>query len=274
MNTLKALLKRVPYLVKVVRGVRYWSYVRRLHGPDIMRLFAQLFPHAIFVQVGSNDGDQLDHLQKAILSHDWHGVMVEPVPYVFGRLKANYGHLQSRVALRNIAIGPVEGATPFWHLRQDDTDEDLPRWYDALGSFRKDIVLWHERFIPDIKDRLTCTEVNTQTFSGLCEREKIQQIDLVQMDTEGFDYEIIKLIDFERYRPRLLIYEHLHLDETTRRECEQRLLAAGYVLLREGMDTWCLDARDRDERQGRLLAHWRKRVGRDELVGSGLTHDA
>lgn len=254
-------LKRIPMLVAVVHWWRIYLIKRRLQGPRIMRRFARLFPHAVFVQVGSNDGEQLDHLQHAILSSQWRGVMIEPVPYVFERLQKNYGHLQPRVTLRNIAIAPSQGSLPFWHLRQDDRDATLPRWYDALGSFRKEVVLKHENFIPDIKERLVCTQVQAQTFASLCEQEGLRQLDLIQMDTEGFDYEIIKLLDFARNRPRLLIYEHHHFDVQTKQVCESYLQSNGYVLLREGMDTWCLDARARDERQARLQDYWRKRMG-------------
>lgn len=271
-SAIKRGLKRLPLLVPVVHKLRYMRGVRRLQGPRIMRRFGRLFPQAVFIQVGSNDGDQLDHLQRAILSGKWHGIMVEPVPYVFERLKANYGHLQSRVALRNIAIAPEAGSLPFWHLRQDDETEDLPRWYDALGSFRKDVVLKHQQYIPDIEQRLTCSEVQTQTFSGLCEQEGVAQVDLIQMDTEGFDFEIIKLIDFARYRPRLLIYEHHHFDSETKAECEDYMRSRGYLLLREAMDTWCLDANQEDARQTRLLAYWRKRVGSRPVAETDLGH--
>lgn len=267
---IKRSLKRVPLLLPVVRTLRHRRGMRRLQGPRIMRRFVKLFPKAFFVQVGSNDGDQLDHLQRAILSSQWHGIMIEPVPYVFARLEKNYGHLQSRITLRNLAIAPEAGSMPFWHLRQDDTSAALPRWYDALGSFRKDVVLKHERYIPDIRQRLTCSEVKTQTFSGLCEQECIEQVDLIQMDTEGFDFEIIKLIDLDLYRPRLVIYEHHHFDSATKAECEAHMRARGYVLLREAMDTWCLDANPRDARQARLLAYWHGRVGRLPVAETAL----
>lgn len=266
----KRWLKRVPFLVRLVHKWRYVRGMRRLEGPRLMRRFARLFPEACFVQIGANDGDQLDHLQSAIVSSNWRGLMLEPVPYVFERLKDNYGHLQSRVALRNVAIGPSQGHMPFWHLQQDDASEDLPRWYDALGSFRKEVVLKHERYIPDIRQRLICTEVETITFDGLCEQEAVEAIDLIQMDTEGFDFEIIKLIDFDEYRPRLLIYEHHHFNEETKVECEQHMHARGYVLLREAMDTWCLDARARDDRQARLLAYWNRRVGDQPVAETRL----
>ena len=36
-------------------------------------------------------------------------------------------------------------------------------------------------------------------------------IDLLQIDTEGFDYEVLKMFDFNTYRPVIIQYEHFHL---------------------------------------------------------------
>lgn len=259
-SSVKNTLKRSPLLVSWVHKLRHARVARRLRGPRVMRRFARLFPEAFFIQVGANDGVQLDPLHEWVLSCQWRGIMIEPVPYVFENLKANYAHLQSRIALKNVAIAPSRGEMPFWHLRKAEC-QGSNHWYDALGSFRKEVVLWHERYIPDIRERLVCSQVKTDTFSAVCEQEHVQHVDLIQMDTEGFDFEVIKLIDFERYRPRLLIYENRHFDEQTKQECEQWLRSRGYLLLREVLDTWCVDARPRDDRQARLLAYWRRCMG-------------
>jgi FkbM family methyltransferase len=255
---LKSTLKRSRLLVRFVQRWRYWRSLRQLVGPRLMRRFARLYPEAYFIQIGANDGEQLDHLQSSILTRNWRGIMVEPVPYVFARLKGNYGHLQDRVALKNLAIAGHDGSLPFWHLRQATAEDNLPRWYDALGSFRKEVLLKHVSFIPDIEQRLVCTEVPTQKFETLCRQNRVDKIDLIQMDTEGYDFEIIKLIDFDRYRPLLLIYEHHHFDAETRRACEAHLSAQGYLLRSEGMDTWGVDMRAQDSRGRHLLAYWRK----------------
>lgn len=233
--------------------------VQRLKGPRVIKKMARLYPEAFFIQVGANDGDQLDPLRKAVHKGRWQGIMVEPVPYVFQRLKANNGHLSGRVKLENVAIAEVCGSLPFWHLRQATGDEELPRLYDAIGSFRKDVVLKHVNFIPDIEDRIICTEVMSITFEELCRRNNLDVIDILQIDTEGYDFEIIKTIDFERHAPKLLIYEHHHFTEETDRECLQFIQDKGYEFFKEGMDTWCLSVRpSHDTRKQKLISYWRR----------------
>ena len=42
-------------------------------------------------------------------------------------------------------------------------------------------------------------------------KHNVNDISFILIDTEGYDYEIIKLIDFEKYKPSILIFEHKHL---------------------------------------------------------------
>jgi FkbM family methyltransferase len=259
LQSLRAALRRIPGLVRLKRRVTWYMILRRTRGYRLMRVFARLYPQAFFIQIGANDGEQLDHLRHSILKGRWRGIMIEPVPYVFERLRQNYGHLSDRLTLESVAIAPAESRMPFWHLRKAEAGTaELPRWYDALGSFRKDVVLKHKEFIPDIEERLTSTQVPTLSFRSLCEKHGVEAVDLIQMDTEGYDFEIIKLIDFVRYRPVLLIYEHLHLDESTRQVCEAHLREQGYELFSEQMDTWCLDMRAKNERHQKLLQTWNR----------------
>lgn len=218
----------------------------------------------MFIQIGSNDGKRLDPLHDVLVRGRWRGVMVEPVPYVFKRLKANYGAYQHRFSLENVAIGELDGEQSFYHLREagDYASQGLPFWYDQLGSFRKDVLLKHEELIPDICTRITETVVPCVRFETLCARHKLEQIDLLHMDTEGYDFTLLQTIDLEKYRPFVLIYEHFHLSDAEKRACRQLLAARGYETLEEGMDTWCLRVGDGTRRDQRLLRLWgRLRAG-------------
>ncbi len=151
------------------RRREYRRVVRRLAGPKLLQALAREHPHAFFVELGSNDGEKLDHLHETILNSEWRGLMVEPVPYVFERLRRNYGRL-GRVALENAAIADRDGTMPFYHLAPvaDPTQEGLPEWYDAIGSFSRELVLSHracaadDRYAPHaaamLRSALTATE--------------------------------------------------------------------------------------------------------------------
>lgn len=256
-----ALRARLPY------DSRLRTFLRRTHRAlrplppaDPLRAvideFARSHPGAFFVQVGSNDGEQLDPLRRAILERQWAGIMVEPVPYVFERLRDNYGG-QPGIVLENAAIADRDGVRELYHLPQA-SDPELPQWYDALASFHKDVVLKHKQFIPDIEDRVRALEVPCLTFDSLCRKHRVTRIDVVQIDTEGYDFEIVKLLDLGRRHPTLVMFEHLHLDAATHQECLAHVRAHGYETLHNGMDTLCLHAAGLSPRDRRVRRLWRR----------------
>ena len=224
-----------------LRRRRYARLQRRLVLPQIVAAFAESHPEAVFVEVGSNDGEQHDHLRPHILARRWRGVMVEPVPYVFARLQANYAGVEG-VALENAAIAERDGRLPFFHLRDADAGERaaLPDWYDGVGSFNRDAILTHAPQMPDIAERIVELEVPALTFATLLERHGIDRPDLLVIDTEGHDWAIIRSIDLDRHGPRLMIYEHFHLSPADRAACRAHLEEAGYETLEEGFDTLAL----------------------------------
>ena len=213
----------------------------------LLRTFANVCPAAVFLEIGANDGEQHDLLRPFILRHRWRGVIVEPVPYVFRRLERNYRGRRG-VVLENVAVAPEDGRRSLYHLAEveDPEAEGLPRWYDGIGSFSREEVLSHAPHIPDIESRLVETEVPCVTVESLCRRNAIDRLDLLLIDTEGYDWEIIRHIDLAALRPRLLIYEHYHLGPDERRDCNTYLRAAGYETLEEHFDTFCLDPRPDD----------------------------
>src|SRR5438093_1498023 len=87
-----------PWPRRLRNAIDRWRLVRRLAGRRLLRAFAAEYPNAFFIEIGSNDGEHDDHLRPFILSRPWSGIMVEPVPYVFERLRRNYGGVD-RIAL-------------------------------------------------------------------------------------------------------------------------------------------------------------------------------
>ena len=224
--------------------VRERRLQQRLAGPKLLRAFARENPRATFIEVGSNDGMQHDPLRPILLKYPWRGVMVEPVPYVFDRLRENYAG-RDGILLEKAAIADQTGELPFYHLREarGERVHELPSWYDGIGSFSREAVLGHSRHIPDIESRIVVTSVPCLTFEALCRKHDIRQIDLLLIDTEGYDREVIRNIDFGRWSPSLLVFEHYHLSESDWLAARAQLADAGYDFLAEGFDTWCLGPR-------------------------------
>ena len=197
--------------------------------------YAERNPEAFVVQIGANDGMALDPLRQELIHRRWRGILVEPVPYVFERLQANHGR-NPRLILENAAIADVDGTRDLWHLPRTD-DGSVWRWYHALGSFRREVVLKHADVIPDIEQRLIATPVPCLTFESLCRKHGVTRVDVVQSDTEGYDLEILRMIDLKRWHPSLVMFEQCHLDEAERAESAALLGRYGYRHVSDDMDT-------------------------------------
>jgi len=232
---------RTPDLAGVWRGLRHRRFQRRLAAPRLLRAFADAYPDAFFVEIGSNDGEQHDHLRPFILDRAWRGIMVEPVPHVFERLRRNYGAID-RVALVNAAIAEQDGTLPFYYPAPAAEAElaRLPDWYDGIGSLSREAVVGHARQIPDIEARVVREEVECLTYASLRRRHGDPRVDLLVIDTEGHDWAILRSLDLSVERPRLIVYEHFHLSPADRRAARAHLDHAGYESLEEGFDTFCL----------------------------------
>jgi FkbM family methyltransferase len=233
----------VTGLRRAWRRRRHRRLLGRLAGPRLLAAFAEAHPEAVFVEVGANDGEQHDHLREHIRGRSWRGLMVEPVPYVFARLERNYGDLE-RVVCVNAAIADRDGERPFFTLREAGAAEraGLPDWYDGVGSFSRAAVLSHAAQMPDVAERIVELRVPAMRFATLCARHGLDRVDLLVVDTEGYDWEIIRSIDLAAHRPRLVVYEHFHLSGEDRAACRAHVEAQGYETMEEGLDTFCLRA--------------------------------
>ena len=74
-------------------------------------------------------------------------------------------------------------------------------------------------------------------FDAIFEQTKVVRIDLLQIDVEGYDYEILKLFPFDKFLPTIIIFESENLSESDRIECNNWLKAKGYKLRQFGGDT-------------------------------------
>lgn len=239
---------------RVVWGRRYRRFERRLIGPKLLRAFSRSYPRAFFVEIGANDGKQSDQLSEQVRSGAWRGIMVEPQPEPFRRLVHNYGD-SARLALENVAISDHEGTITMYAIEPPERAEDweLAGSYDLLGSASKEALLSHE-WVRSGAERITSSEVPCMRLGALLEKHGVERLDLMLVDTEGYDYEIVKQLDGGLPLPRLLIYEHCLMTAADRERCAALVERLGYETVEEMFDTWCLDTSVADE----LTDEWRR----------------
>ncbi len=247
-SKLKAAIKSAPLLHGVL--LPYVDLLRRsrnaLQRREINRfrkhcLSLSTLQEAVFVKVGANDGVTGDPCSDILLSHPaWKGLLIEPVPYCFERLKENFGDAK-RFSLEQVAIGKAAGKAPFYFVDQNALKSlpDLPFFFDQLGSFDRNHILKHldSTLEPFIIER----DVEVCTLSDVLRRNGIRDLHLLHIDAEGYDYEILKTLDFAVYAPTLILIEHKHLSDVDRGELRRMLCENGYSVRDCGADYFALN---------------------------------
>jgi len=190
-----------------------------------------------FVQIGSNDAEFGDPIKSYVKARRWRGIMIEPVPYIFERLRRNYE--SELIQVMCCAVMEQPGQHSFYSLKQDN-DPQLPRWYDQLGSFRKDIILRHSDLIPDLENRIQKINVRCLTYDQLLRELNVKKVDLLHVDTEGYDYIIIRQVKLDSSGPEFVIFEHKHMSVSERRELLQVFRKCSYRCLVGTNDVVCI----------------------------------
>lgn len=227
--------------------------------PDVLAQLAAL-PQFAIVQigafVGATDNDPLHAFLTRTLGdtpasgRGSTAVLVEPVAEYFARLRQAYAGAPG-VRFEHAAIAESAGTRDFYRLAADPAAHGLPAWLAQLGSLRADrmTALWdrYERghlaaesdtLTRFYRDHQVVEPVTCITFDMLLERHGLTHVDLLQIDTEGYDYEILRTIDFRRVRPSFINYERVLLQDDEA-ACRQMLREAGYTLTDWGQDTLC-----------------------------------
>lgn len=180
-----------------------------------------------FVQIGANDGVIYDPINKFVTQYNWAGVLVEPVGHYFEQLKKNYAD-NPNLVFENAAISDINEIRDFYRI-QEGLDF-LPEWCNGLGTFNVDVLLSHKWAIPNLEDYVVKEQVACITLAELLSKHAIQKIDLLLIDTEGYDYQILQQINFSHNKPGILLYEHQYISKQERAECERLLKQYGYQL--------------------------------------------
>lgn len=187
-----------------------------------------------FVQVGANNGIHHDPIRAYVTAGDWHGILIEPVPYLFEQLTALYANRPDLI-LENVAIAPADGEHKFYYVTPvgDATDESVI----GIGSFSLAHVLKHAGGIPNFGKRIQAITVPCMSLTTLFARRQLTRLDAFVIDAEGFDWQILQSFPFTQFHPTLVMYEHNHMKPDAREACRARLTQEGYSILQRSANS-------------------------------------
>lgn len=185
--------------------------------------------NTFFIEIGANDGKSYDPIYNYVVAHEWRGILVEPVKYIFEELVNNYKGAGENLIFENVAVAEKNEVRYIYRYRENQ--RDLPEWWQRTASLLKNFESRHKGMISNINERLTSEKVNCITFEDLIKKHRVKKIDLLLIDTEGYDFIIIRTINFDAVKPRIIIYESQCLSPEDNEKCKLFLKSKGYGIL-------------------------------------------
>ena len=184
-------------------------------------------PNFFFIQIGANDGKTGDPIHKMVMDYQWTGILVEPIKGYFEMLQKTYEG-NKNLSFENVAIGEKNQQKKIYRIKE--SGKHLPKGLQGIASFNKNVLLKHNFVLPDFETYVTEETVTCITLKDLLMKYGVEKIDLLCIDTEGYEYKIIQQLDTVSVKPSIIFYEHKHLNEEDKRNCETYLHGLGYEI--------------------------------------------
>jgi FkbM family methyltransferase len=202
------------YLKKIIRYIllKYKLRIFRI-GPysifdfeSFLYRYLAVYRTLTFLQIGANDGVMNDPIydfnirNKDVVS----GFVLEPLPDVFELLVENYRSCPD-IKPVNIAIHATQSEMTLHRVNSKYSGE-THKFAKGIASFDKDH--WKKTgLVPDSKF-MEKIKVRCNSFSDFINSNNLDKLDLLLIDTEGYDYEILMSIDYLRIKPKIIRFEH------------------------------------------------------------------
>lgn len=242
---LKAFYKQILFRLSSANHPLYVGFYKYLYKPKAGSIAAFLDKYSrqtrdfFVVQIGANDGITHDPIHKFIKRDDWNGVLLEPQKWVFENSLRPIYRKNMGIMVAHAALGHEDGSQTMYKIGFSDA-----RWATGLATFQKEILekAFHSGHVErqtkkenitipsDPGQQIVEEQVPTLSVKTLMEDYGITKIDLLQIDTEGFDFEIIKMFDLTAIQPGAIVFEHSHLSEADRAACQTHLEKHGYTM--------------------------------------------
>jgi FkbM family methyltransferase len=203
---------------------------------EVIVQFYKLLQNKINVlQIGACDGITSDSIYTYIKTGNINAYLVEPSAVNFKKLQEFYSN-EKNATLINVAIAEKNEKRNFY------TVKDEGRWLDngwarQLASFYKNHLLKH-----GIKENeIGVEEVTCRTVDTIISDYNIKNLDVILIDTEGYDGEIVKMTLNQNILPNFIAFENGQIVKIYSQEeldnLYDLLIEKGYVWTHDRINT-------------------------------------
>ena len=159
-----------------------------------------------FLQIGANDGVLNDPIynfnvrNKDVVS----GFVLEPLPDIFELLVENYRSCPD-IKPVNIAIHATQSEMTLHRVKSKHSGK-MHKFAKGIASFDEDH--WKKTGLVPNSNVMEKVKVCCTSFSDFINSNNVDKLDLLLIDTEGYDYEILMSIDYLAIKPKIIRFEH------------------------------------------------------------------
>ncbi len=232
-NNIKRILTSCGYAISRIQkpcNAEYFNLTKFLN------YYLERNGECFLVQIGANDGVTFDPIREFIIGNPGRvrGVLLEPMKDAYSKLVENYKDFPG-IIMENLAIHNKLKEMTLYKVDPEKRCQ-LEKWSGGMASFSST----HHELSHTPKEFIIEEKVKCVSFAELIARHNVQKIDLLQMDTEGYDAEIINAIDFSRIKPSVLRFEHGYMDRIMDKDKLQAIMKLlndnGYQVIVESYD--------------------------------------
>lgn len=168
---------------------------------DLDRKLEKYLPQrgGFFVELGANDGFTQSNTYYFEKLRGWRGILIEPIPQLYAQVVRN----RPRSRVFNCACVPFDFEGP-----------SVTMTYANLMSVVKggigDLELESQHIdAAEQVQQLQAYEVTvpTRTLTSILEGCGVTRIDLLSLDVEGFESDVLRGLDLDRFHPQYILIE-------------------------------------------------------------------
>lgn len=172
------------------------------------RRLEEYVPHkrGFFVEAGANDGFAQSNTYYFEKIRKWKGILVEPIPQLYKKCVKE----RPNSIVFNCALVPFGDDKPYVTMAYCNL-------MSLVRGARKCKIadLEHVRHGTEIQKNVESYEIRVpaRTITSILDEVGVKNIDFFSLDVEGYESNVLKGFDLEKYRPKYMLIEVTFRDE-------------------------------------------------------------